>query len=149
MERYEGQFINGLKSGVGIQVFNNGSEYYGHFRYDYMDGTGVMILPDNEYTSGNMYLDSFDFGVRLYPNKTLVTIRKIKAIKIETTHEIQIETGKTKCKYVAGEKTPSMSCTIGKNIEELPRRIDYRYKGDKKHGFKTEELKNEFYRNYF
>ena len=149
MVRYEGKLINGLKSGVGIQVFSNGSEYYGQFRYDYMDGEGVMILPNNEYVSGNMSLDSFDFGVRLNPNKNLVAIMKNKANKIETTHEIQIETGKTKCKHIEGDKPPSMNCTVGRNMEPPTIRNGYKYKGDNEHGFKTEELNNEFYRNCF
>lgn len=55
-ERYEGHFVNGLRSGYGIYTWPDGRAYAGVWSNDLRNGEGIMYNPDGSY--GNcMYKD--------------------------------------------------------------------------------------------
>lgn len=37
---YEGEFVQGRRHGLGLQVFSSGDEYYGSWRFGKFDGRG-------------------------------------------------------------------------------------------------------------
>ena len=94
---YEGNLKNGLKNGLGKQKFSDGSIYFGYFTLGYMHGEGVMVQRDNIYKSGMMNFESFNQGLTLYPNKTVVFVLNIRSSLIKKVHQINIENGDTKC----------------------------------------------------
>ena len=124
--------MNGLKSGLGLQKFSDGSIYYGNFTLGYMHGNGVMIQKNNIYSSGEMYFDTFDHGLKLYPNKTLVFTRNLIGTVLKKVHHINIENGETLCKDFYTGELLNDTCKADNT---------------KKNKFDTEHIgKDEFYR---
>lgn len=59
-EIYEGQLLNGKRSGQGQMIFRNGDTYYGMWKLDYMcDHEGQYIFSD-----GNEYRGSFRGNIK-------------------------------------------------------------------------------------
>ena len=52
---YEGDFINGLKSGSGIYLYKNGDKYVGEFKNDEKNGFGAYYYNNGESYIGNYY----------------------------------------------------------------------------------------------
>jgi hypothetical protein len=70
-EIFEGNLINGIKTGNGKMKFSNGDEYTGNWDNDYMSGNGTMKFSDgneytgnwdNDYMSGNGTMKFYDGG---------------------------------------------------------------------------------------
>ena len=51
---YEGDFENGLKSGIGTYIYKNGDKYIGGFKNDEKNGYGAYY-----YNNGDSYLGEF------------------------------------------------------------------------------------------
>lgn len=50
---YEGEFVNGVKEGLGVLRYNDGSYYYdGHFKNDVRDGYGRAVSDDGTKYTG-------------------------------------------------------------------------------------------------
>lgn len=109
--------MNGLKSGLGMQKFSDGSIYYGNFYLGYMHGEGVMVQKNNKYISGEMHFDSFNHGLKLYPNKTLVFTRNLVGSVLKKVHHINIENGETQCKDLYTGKLSNEICTAKNTIK--------------------------------
>ena len=125
--------MNGLKSGLGMQKFSDGSIYYGNFYLGFMHGEGVMVQKDSIYQSGKLHFGSFNHGLILYQNnKTMVYTRKLRDGERNKVHLINIVSGKTWC---AG-KTGNLS-EINCIKEKQKRAFDY------------VDLRDEFYRKNY
>ena len=102
--------MNGLKNGLGLQKSSDGSIYYGNFSLGYMHGEGVMVQKNNTYKSGKMKFGSFDHGIILYQNKTLIYSRKLQKMKLNLFHYINIESGETQCSDIFTENISEDNC---------------------------------------
>ena len=126
-----------------MQTFSNGSIYYGNFLNDNMHGIGSMILPNNKYMSANMNMDSFDEGLILHSNLTL--FMKDKEDGKELIHQVEIESGTTKCTELDQNKPPKLYCTTDKGVNGFY----HKYKGDCgmwRSGFCSQDKNTTFYR---
>ena len=117
---YEGEISQGFKSGFGMQEFSSGSFFYGSFSYDYMHGDGVLMLEHEEqYMSGKMHFDTFDFGIRFdVKKKTAVVNKKNKKNARELALEYEVENGKLSCKEYDNYEVKTSECnknTISEN----------------------------------
>ena len=56
-DEYVGQFMNELKEGKGIYLYNNGTKYEGDFKNGKKDGKGIKY-----YTDGNRYEGDYKNG---------------------------------------------------------------------------------------
>ena len=120
-----------------MQTFSNGSIYYGNFLNDNMHGIGSMILPNNKYMSANMNMDSFDEGLILHSNLTL--FMKDKEDGKELIHQVEIESGTTKC--------TELYCTTDKGVSGFY----HKEKGDCgfwSSGFCSQDKNTTFYRQF-
>ena len=52
---YEGEFVNGLKSGSGVYIYKNGDKYIGEFKNDEKNGIGAYYYNNGESYIGNYY----------------------------------------------------------------------------------------------
>jgi hypothetical protein len=56
---YEGDFVQGRRHGVGLQLYRSGDEYYGSWRFGKFDGKGKYfdsksgVTRDGVWKSGN------------------------------------------------------------------------------------------------
>ena len=51
---YEGDFVDGLKEGMGTYYYENGDKYFGGFKNDEKDGIGAYY-----YNNGESYIGNF------------------------------------------------------------------------------------------
>jgi hypothetical protein len=56
---YEGNYVDGVKTGVGKMTFPNGDIYHGEWKDDRMNGDGSFM-----YANGDIYSGKFEDGVR-------------------------------------------------------------------------------------
>lgn len=117
---YEGEISQGFKSGFGMQEFSSGSIFYGSFSFDYMHGDGVLMLEHKEqYMSGKMHLDTFDYGIRFDgKKKTAVVNRKNKFRTKELALEYEVENGKLSCQEYANYELKKSKCSKSTEFED-------------------------------
>lgn len=72
---YEGDFVNGLKEGLGTYTWANGDKYSGQWVNDYRNGLGLFIwAKDDDELISDMYIGSFEndlmsgYGIYYYSN---------------------------------------------------------------------------------
>lgn len=56
---YEGNYVDGVKSGVGKMTFPNGDIYHGEWKDDRMNGDGSFM-----YANGDIFSGKFEGGIR-------------------------------------------------------------------------------------
>lgn len=64
---YTGGFKNGLRSGHGKYVYSNGSYSEGEYQYHYLNGSGKYVSSDGETYEGN-YKNGYRNGYGVYTN---------------------------------------------------------------------------------
>lgn len=63
--KYEGEWKQNLKEGLGFEVFNSNESYIGFFHKGKRNKYGQFIFGDNSIYIGEWYLSKFDGMVRL------------------------------------------------------------------------------------
>jgi len=72
---YEGEFVQGRKHGLGLQVFRSGDEYFGSWRFGKFDGKGKLferqtgLTREGHWKAGNF----MSANVKLTSNATVST----------------------------------------------------------------------------
>ena len=64
--KFEGNYLNGLKSGKGTFTYNNGDKYVGDFKNNKKDGFGKFYFADKRYYDGKFKNDKI-----LHPEEIL------------------------------------------------------------------------------
>ena len=59
IQRYEGEFKNGKKSGFGVYFYNNGNKYFGEWQNDDYNGEGTLVN-----RNGAIYKGKFKMGAK-------------------------------------------------------------------------------------
>jgi len=62
--QYEGEFVNGVRTGLGVETMPGGVRYAGHFENNLPNGFGAMIFPDGRFFAGE-WKDEFPHGCGL------------------------------------------------------------------------------------
>lgn len=55
---YEGEWVNGLKNGLGKMYFQNNSKYIGDFEFDVIHGNGEFYYPNGEFYIGQFKVNN-------------------------------------------------------------------------------------------
>lgn len=62
---YKGQYYNGLRDGIGEQVWKDGSCYKGFFRDDRSDGKGLQVYANGDWYKGD-WREGMSHGIGTY-----------------------------------------------------------------------------------
>ncbi|MFA7550810.1 MAG: hypothetical protein WCZ68_08730, partial [Sedimentibacter sp.] len=58
-DKYEGEFVNGMKEGLGTYTFENGNKYVGKFKDGKKEGSGVLYYIDGTIEEGKWENDNY------------------------------------------------------------------------------------------
>lgn len=68
--RYEGGFVNNMRSGNGIFTYSDGSSYVGSWKHDLKDGKGIFTWADGNKFSGEWAKGESKTGILFEPDGT-------------------------------------------------------------------------------
>lgn len=107
--KYEGSFVNSIKSGSGTFIWEDGTIYVGNWKNDQMDGQGVYTIPNGEEYSGLFEANKFKSGNYRFSNSDGKYVIKyvdfeIRSISI-TFSDGTTYNGESNGKTIAGKGT--------------------------------------------
>ena len=94
--KYEGEFENGVREGVGKMTYQNGDTYEGEFKNDVREGDGKMTHPNGDIDEGDFKNNKNNGKLIIYTKE-----KKIFEGKINENQEL---TGNLNLLYESGEE---------------------------------------------
>lgn len=101
---YEGEFANGIRSGIGVFTWDNGDQYYGAWANDQIEGEGILTLADGTVLEGTFSKSILTKGTATYAVDGGKATRDILKGKTQATVQIAYDNGTVVSGKLNGEE---------------------------------------------